>query len=61
MEATIYKDGCISCGVCVDTCPEVFEMGEDGKAEAKNPIPADLSSKAMQARENCPVSVITLS
>lgn len=25
---------CIGCGVCVDMCPEVFVLGEDGKATA---------------------------
>ena len=27
-------DGCISCGACVTTCPEVFSFDEDGLAEA---------------------------
>ena len=27
-------DGCISCGACIATCPEVFRFDEDGLAEA---------------------------
>ena len=23
------EDTCTSCGLCVDTCPDVFEMGDD--------------------------------
>ncbi|MDD4179807.1 MAG: ferredoxin [Candidatus Margulisbacteria bacterium] len=25
---------CIGCGVCVDMCPEVFALTDDGKAQA---------------------------
>ena len=25
---------CIGCGVCYDMCPEVFQMTEEGKAQA---------------------------
>lgn len=25
---------CIGCGICIDLCPEVFSMIEDGKAQA---------------------------
>ena len=34
MRATVDKDLCLGCGVCVDICPEVFQMEED-KAVAK--------------------------
>ena len=28
MKATVTDD-CIACGLCIDTCPEVFDMGDD--------------------------------
>lgn len=28
------NDGCISCGLCEGTCPEVFSMTDTGKAKA---------------------------
>ncbi len=31
-KVTIDKDLCIGCGLCVDTCPKVFELEDDGKA-----------------------------
>ena len=33
MIAKIDRDGCISCGMCVEICPEVFHMGDDGLAD----------------------------
>jgi ferredoxin len=51
-------DDCTLCGLCEETCPEVFTMG-DNKAEVKeNPVPAELESKVREAAENCPVSAI---
>ena len=33
MKVMIDRDGCISCGLCAGTCPEVFQMADDGLAE----------------------------
>ena len=33
MEVEINRDGCISCGLCESTCPEVFQIADDGLAE----------------------------
>ena len=61
MKATIDREGCISCGLCVETCPEVFRMADDGLAEVyTNPIPESAEDTAKEARDNCPVSVITV-
>lgn len=61
MKATLDRSGCISCGLCAETCPEVFQMADDGVAEVHQPdVPADVEDKAVQAQEGCPVSVITV-
>lgn len=61
MKATIDRDGCIGCGVCADTCPEVFRMADDGLAEVyADPVPVDAEETALNARDECPVSVITV-
>lgn len=61
MKASIDRDGCIGCGLCESTCPEVFRMAEDGLAEVHTtPIPESAEASAEEARDNCPVSVITL-
>ena len=61
MNAKIDRNGCISCGLCESTCPEVFRMGDDGPAEVYiDSVPADAESTAEDARDGCPVSVISL-
>ena len=60
MKASI-EDGCISCGLCPQTCPEVFRMGEDDLAEVYvDEVPKDAEATAMEAQEDCPVSVISV-
>ena len=61
MKAFIYRSGCIGCGVCPTLCPEVFAMGEDGLAQVIAPdIPGASESAALEAQQNCPVSVISV-
>ena len=61
MKAKIDRGGCIGCGLCADTCPEVFRMAGDDLAEVcREDVPEELEDKAAEARDNCPVSVISL-
>lgn len=61
MKATIDRAGCIGCGLCPSICPEVFQMADDGLAEViVDEVPAAVEGTAEEARENCPVSVITV-
>lgn len=62
MKAEINRDGCISCGLCADICPEVFRIADDGLAEViTEDIPELYEDKAVDAQESCPVSVIEVS
>lgn len=59
MNARIDRSGCIGCGLCPSICPEVFQMADDGLAEViGDSIPTDAEGTAVEAQENCPVSVI---
>jgi len=59
MKAKINRSGCISCGLCIGTCPEVFQLADDGLAEViAEEVPAELEDKAIEAKDGCPVSVI---
>ncbi len=59
MKATITDD-CTLCGLCADTCPEVFEMGDDKAVVKVAPIPPELEATAKQAAADCPVEAIVL-
>lgn len=56
----IVQEGCISCGACVGTCPDVFRFNEDGVAEAYADVTEELKADAEDARDGCPVSVIDI-
>lgn len=57
----IVEDGCIGCGLCANTCPEVFEMQDDDLAHViVDEVPEEVFEAAQEARDGCPVSVITL-
>jgi ferredoxin len=61
MKAVIDRDGCISCGLCAETCPEVFRMADDGLAEVYvDEIPEEEEDAAAEAAEDCPVNVISV-
>ncbi|MFT8889501.1 MAG: ferredoxin [Ethanoligenens sp.] len=61
MKAKLDRSGCISCGLCAQVCPEVFRMAEDGVAEVHTEdVPETAKESAMEARDGCPVSVITV-
>ena len=52
------EDTCTSCGLCVDTCPEIFEMGDDMAQVKVDTVPEDLEDTAQQAADECPVNAI---
>ena len=56
----IIKEDCISCGKCVDICPDVFEMGDDIAEVLMGTIPMEFQKAARQAAEECPVSAIII-
>jgi ferredoxin len=60
MRAKIDHEGCISCGLCPETCPEVFQFADDGKADVIiDPVPDGLEGQVEEAADGCPVSVIS--
>ncbi|MBR5273045.1 MAG: ferredoxin [Clostridia bacterium] len=61
MKAKVNKDMCISCGICVTVCPEVFAFDDNSLAESiVDEIPKECLSAAEEARDSCPVSVIDI-
>ena len=61
MKALVNKDTCIGCGLCVDVCPQVFSMEQDGKAVAKDmSVPLDIEASCRDAAQQCPVEAIEI-
>ena len=61
MKAIVDQETCTGCGLCEQTCPEVFEMNDEDKAVAKgDAIPEDAQDTAQQAAEECPVEAIKI-
>jgi len=60
MKATIDRDGCIGCELCTQICSEVFRMADDGLAEVYEDITAETTDTATEARDSCPVLVISI-
>lgn len=58
MTVKVDAKTCIGCGLCTSFCPDVFELGKDGKARVKN---ASGCSKCdcQSATSSCPVQAIT--
>ncbi|MHB1126223.1 MAG: ferredoxin [Bacillota bacterium] len=60
MKVSVDQDLCISCGNCIDICPEVFDWNDEGIAEPTvEPVPDELEEKAEEASESCPTDAIT--
>jgi ferredoxin len=69
MKVHIDQEGCIECGLCQQTCAEIFilESGEKASIVEKyqknapndGEVPDSLESCASDAAESCPVQVIT--
>ena len=52
------EDTCTACGLCVDTCPEVFQMGSDLAEVIVDEVPAAFEEAAQQAADECPAEAI---
>jgi ferredoxin len=53
----VDEDACISCGLCVDSVPEVFRLTRDNLAEVYDPAGAS-EQKIQEAVDGCPVNCI---
>lgn len=59
MQVEVIQDLCISCGACVDTCPEIFTFNEEDKATTiMNEVPEELEECAHEAVASCPTEAI---
>lgn len=60
MKVKVDPDTCIGCGLCVNTCPDVFELEGDKAVVKSEEISGDVESCAKQAADDCPVNAISI-
>ena len=60
MKVTIDEDACTSCGLCEDTCPDVFELGDEIAEVKVDVVPEELEDACKQAVEECPTEAIII-
>ena len=60
MKVSIDKDLCTGDQICVDLCPEVFEMEGDIAKVIVDEIPAEFEDVCKEAVDSCPAECIKL-
>ena len=60
MIAIVDEELCTGCGLCVDTCPEVFELLDDLAKVIIEPVPAEVEEACRDAADDCPVEAIAI-
>lgn len=60
MKAKVDPDLCTACELCVETCPEVFEMVDDLAVTKVDAVPPEAEETARQAAEDCPAEAIII-
>ncbi len=62
MKVKVDQEKCISCGTCINICPEVFDFNSEGKAavmpESDGAIEKNEEAVG-EAIESCPVEAIS--
>ena len=60
MKVVVDRDTCTGCGLCCDTCPEVFQMDNDVAKVLVAVVPASAADTCREAAEGCPVEAIAI-
>jgi len=60
MKVRVDPDLCTACELCTETCPDIFEIGEDVATVKVDVIPSDLEESVRQAAEDCPAEAIMI-
>jgi ferredoxin len=60
MKANVDADECVGCGLCEETCPEVFELKDDVAVVKVEIVPPEVEEKCREAADGCPVEAISV-
>ncbi|MEW6307879.1 MAG: ferredoxin [Bacillota bacterium] len=59
MKLKVDPELCISCGLCINMAPAVFDWDEDEKAKViVDEVPSRLEAEATDAQQSCPTEAI---
>jgi len=58
MKVRIDPDLCTGCGLCSDSVPDVFKMGDDIAEVIAAEVPSNLESAVQEAVDDCPAESI---
>jgi ferredoxin len=59
MKAYVNEE-CILCGICVDMCPEIFELGDERAKVLAEEIPPEHQECCREAADDCPTDAIEI-
>ncbi len=60
MKVSVNEELCVGCGLCANTCPEVFEMQGDKAIVKGDVVPAEAEESCKQTKDDCPVEAIIM-
>jgi len=60
MKTVVDPDLCTGCELCVDTCPDVFEMEDDIAVVKVDQVPDGLEDDVREAVDACPAEAISV-
>jgi ferredoxin len=60
MRVSVDPELCTGCELCVENCPDVFEMADDVAKAKSDDVSDDQADCARSAAEDCPVEAISI-
>lgn len=60
MQVKVDDTLCTGCEMCVDACPEIFEMGDAVATVKMSDVPEELEESCQDAADSCPCEAIII-
>ncbi len=59
MKVQVDENMCEGTGICIEICPEVFDLNDDGLSSVKvDVVPEGLEDACQEAADKCPTNAI---